>query len=98
MHQQRPLPVRANAGDLVEGRSRQALRPLRTMRADSETVRFVAKALQVEQQRRVRLQGNLAAARKMEDLAALATVMRALCNTDDRDVVDPGIFQHLADR
>ena len=34
----------------------------------------------------------------MEDLAALAAVVRALGDADHRHVVDPGILHHLADR
>ena len=64
MHQQRALAVRADAGDLVERRGGQALRPLRAVRADRKAVRFVAQALEIEQQRRIRRQASSRARRE----------------------------------
>src|SRR5918993_1878384 len=66
------------------------------MRPDGEAVGLVPEPLQVEKQRRVRLQGNLATTGEVEDLAALTTVMRALRDAHDGHVVDAGILHYLA--
>ena len=67
VHQQRPLAVWADAGDLVERRGRQALRPLGPVGTDGEAVRLVAKPLDVEEQGRIRRERDLAAARQVMD-------------------------------
>src|SRR6185369_3602192 len=61
MHQQCALAVGADAGDVVEGRSGEALRPLGAMRSDCETVSLVAQALEIEEQSRIGLQRDFAA-------------------------------------
>src|SRR5689334_14314102 len=97
MHEERALTVRTDAWDFIQGRSRQAFRPLSPMRADRESVSFVAQALEIEQQSRVRRQRNLPATREMKHLPPLAAMVRSLGDTNDRHVVDPRILHYLAD-
>ena len=70
MHQQRPLAVGTDAGDLVEARGGQALGALLPVSADGEAMGLVAQPLQIEEQSGVGRQADLAAAGQMEDLAA----------------------------
>ena len=65
--------------------------------ADREAVRLVAQPLEVEEQRRIGREGDLAAAGQVEDLAP-GIAVRPLGDADHRHVVDAGILQHLADR
>src|SRR5690349_6350504 len=74
VHEERALPVGPNSRDLIQRRGGQALSPLRAVRSDCKPVSFVAQTLEIEEQSRVRLKGDFAAAGKMEDLAALAAV------------------------
>src|SRR4051794_17367680 len=76
VHQQRALAARPDAWNLVKRRRRQALRPLRAMRADGETVCLVAQPLKIEKQRRIRRQGDLAPAGQMKYLATFAAMVR----------------------
>src|SRR5215207_6835410 len=66
------------------------------MRPDGEAMGLVPEPLQVKKQRGVRLQGNLATTGEVEDLAALATMMRALRHAHYGHVVDAGILHYLA--
>src|SRR3546814_11062057 len=70
MHQQRALATGADARDVVEGADRHALGAFGAVGAYGEAVGLVTKALQVEQDRIVGRQRDLATAGKMEDLAA----------------------------
>ena len=95
MHQQRSLPARTNSGNVVQRGGREAFRPLLPVCADRESMRFVPEALQVEEQGRVRRQGQFSPAGHMEGLSSRVAV-RSLRYCDDRDVVDSRFLHHLA--
>ena len=92
MHQQRLFTRRADAGDLVQRAGADRLGALFAVGADREAVRFVAQALDVEQDGGVDGQRQLAAVGKVEDLASLAAMVRALGDADQRHVLDAQIL------
>src|SRR3546814_5303457 len=95
MHQQRALATGADARDVVEGADRHALGAFGAVGAYGEAVGLVTKALQVEQDRIVGRQRDLATAGKMEDLAA-GVAIGALGDRDHWHVMDARILHYLA--
>ena len=97
MAEQRALPRRPDAGDLVERIGVHLLLAPRPVRADGEAVRLVAQALdEIEHRVAVRQHERLASGH--EEGLAPGLAVAALGDGDERHVVDAELGEHRGRR
>src|SRR5882762_121973 len=94
MVEQGLLAPGADPGDVVEQRMADALAALGPVRADGETVRLIAQALQEIEDRIARIEAERRPARQEEALAP-GVAVGALGDRRDRDIGDAELAEYL---